>query len=209
MRLYLKEKNLDRVAGVALAGITPTFTFERKLEDSEQGTTGKTSIDLPIKEDGAYLVLVRSGDVFASSLALISSLKMEVQEYDNTVRVTVLEDSDGKLKPLSGVHVKASNGQSFLSDETDLRGTVTLEVNGGTGLTVVSRRGEDEYAFFRSSRSLPANRLIVPTSKMVDFSENIRSANMMVQQRAAQQLRGSFGRRSMNEMGVTAAQAKR
>ena len=208
MRLYLKEKNLDRVAGVNLAGITPTFTFERELEAVQTGTTGKTSFTLPIKEVGAYLVLARSNEVFASCLALVSPLTMEVQEYQGSVRVTVLEGKD--KKPVRGVHVKASNGYRFVSGETDLRGTATLAIDGGQQITVVSRRGKDEYAFYRSTkRAVRERRRTSAPAQAVQFDANLESANMMIQQKAAQQLRGYFGRRSFAEQGVRASAAKR
>ena len=146
MRLFLKEKNLDRIASVKLAGITPSCTFKRELPGILKGSTGKTTISLPFEETGAYLVLIRSGQVFASGLALITPLSIEVQESQNAVRATILEGKD-KI-PLRNVLVKASNGDEFENGMTDLRGAVTIEIERDDEITVVARRGTDEYAFF-------------------------------------------------------------
>ncbi|MBN1807422.1 MAG: hypothetical protein JW909_00010 [Planctomycetes bacterium] len=207
MRLYLKEKNLDRIAGVNLAGITPTFTFKRDLEKVPTGTTGKARIQLPIKETGAYLVLARSNDVFASGLALITPLKMEVQEYHGAVRVTIHEGP--KATPAEGVHVKASSGAGFVSAETDLRGTATINHQGYGAVTVVARRGKDEYAFHRSPSTAqpPAKPMGVRWLEQVNYDESINTANRAIQYGNAQQLRYNFRRRSLTEQGVMASDA--
>ena len=205
MRLFLKEKNLDRIAGVNLAGITPTFTFERELPKVTTGTTGKTRISLPIKEMGAYLVLARSGEVFASGLVLITPLKMEVQEYQGAVRVTVLESATAK--PAEKVHIKASSGYGFTSAETDLRGSATINISGGN-VTVVARRGKDEYVFFRTKAMVvPQKQRQVVSPQQIEYNQSILHDNQMLQQQGSGQLRSSFSRRAKDEQGVTAAEA--
>jgi hypothetical protein len=205
MRLFLKEKNLDRIAGVNLAGITPTFTFERELPKVTTGTTGKTRISLPIKEMGAYLVLARSGEVFASGLVLITPLKMEVQEYQGAVRVTVLESATAK--PAEKVHIKASTGYGFTSAETDLRGSATINVSGGS-VTVVARRGKDEYVFFRSkAMAVPQKQRQAVSPQQIEYNQSILYDNQMLQQQGSSQLRGNFNRRAKDEQGVRAAEA--
>jgi len=204
MRLYLKEKNLDRIAGVNLAGITPTFTFKASLDKITTGTTGKQHIELPIKEVGAYLVLARSGDVFASGLALVTPLKMEVQEYQGTARVTILEGD--VRKPSEGVYIKAASNGNFVSGETDLRGVATLNHGGYGQLTIVARRGKDEYAFYRSTSSVqPIRQVVVPQA--VEYDQSIINANRAIQMDNANQLKQNMSRRSEYDRGVKASQA--
>lgn len=203
MRLFLKERNLERIAGVNLAGITPTFTFTRRLPPVEPGITGKTRISLPIKEVGAYLVLAHAGDVFASGLVLVSPLKMEVQQYEGLARVT-LRDSK-PAGPAAGVRVTASNEQAFVSAETDLRGSASLALSGGRRITVIARRGKDEYAFYRSAVTLEEEkRAAARRQRAVQYDEGILGVNVMMQQEAAGKLRGAFERRAAGQQGVQA-----
>jgi tetratricopeptide (TPR) repeat protein len=207
MRLFLKEKNLDRIANVNLAGITPTCTFERSLPEVPRGTTGKTTIDLPFENTGAYLVLVRSKEAFASGLVLITPLSMEIQETQDAVRATILEGK--KMSPVRDVYVKASNGSDFKDDSTDLRGAATIEIEGGEGLTVVARRGKDEYAFFRSKTD--TGEIELPwfdVSEKVSYNSSILEDNEMVQQEVASNLQNNFRRRKKNERGLQANQIR-
>ena len=203
MRLFLKEKNLDRIAGVKLAGITPTCTFERKLPEVPTGTTGKATIDLPFEKMGAYLVLVRANEAFASGLALITPLTMEVQELQGAARATVLQGKE--KKPANNVFSKCSDGYNFTSGKTDLRGAVTLAAESGERITIVARRGKDEYAFFRSKAETTSDdKPYVDAFEQISYDQGIRQANEMVQQRVSQSLRAKFSRRSKSEQGLSA-----
>ena len=204
MRLFLKEKNLDRIAGVKLAGITPTCTFEREVPPSPSGTTAVARIELPFEKVGAYLVLVRAKEAFASGLALITPLTMEVQELQGAARATVLEGKDRKA--VSAVFTKCSDGYSFTSGKTDLRGAVTLAADSGERVTIVARRGKDEYAFFRSlETAVEDSKPCLDAFEEVSYDQGIRSANLMVQQRVASKLRSNFSRRSKKAMGLQAS----
>lgn len=206
MRLFLKERNLDRIAGVNLAGITPTTTFERELAPAPAGTTGTARLELPFEEVGAYLVLVRAQEAFASGLALVTPLHMETTRYPDGVRVTVLEGAD--RAPVRDVYVKVSDGGSFSSGRTDLRGALTLSASGDQ-LTVVSRRGGDEYAFHRAERRAAVEPMYVGGLDAVAYDQQILATNMAVQQQASATLRANFGRRGKADMGVKAAAVRK
>lgn len=202
MRLFLKERNLDRVAGVNLAGITPTSTFSLTLDPSPAGATGRTKVQLPFEALGAYLILARAGAAFASSLALVTPLTLEVQPLASATRVTVL-DGDAR-RPAEGVLVKASDGGSLADGRTDLRGCTTLSHGHGEA-TVVARRGADEYAFHRATPASAEDRLEAPDiGQQVAYDAEVQAANLMVQQQASQALRANFTRRSKKEMGLKA-----
>ena len=208
MRLFLKEKNLDRIAGVKLAGITPTCTFEREVPRIPSGTTGVARIELPFEKVGAYLVLVRASEAFASGLALITPLTMEVQELHGAARATVLEGKERKAA--ASVYTKCSDGYSFTSGKTDLRGAVTLAADSGERVTLVARRGEDEYAFYRSTKTnVDDSKLCLDAFEEVSYDQGIRSANLMVQQRVASKLRSNYKRRSKNAMGLQASMVRK
>ena len=62
MRLYLTRRNLDAIAGIDLAGITPLFETTVKLGDGEDFDDKARTIDLPLTKEGAYLVMVRGDE---------------------------------------------------------------------------------------------------------------------------------------------------
>ena len=101
-------------------------------------------------EEGAYLVLARSGNIYASGLLLITSLALDVQEEADAgrLRVNVRDSTSGDF--LAKVHVKAIGSESgrFVPGETDLRGVFIAD--GLRGKATAIARGEgDRYAFFR------------------------------------------------------------
>ena len=64
MRLYLTRRNLDAIAGIDLAGITPLVRDDdqarRRRGLRRQGPRASTC---PLKKEGAYLVMVRGDDL--------------------------------------------------------------------------------------------------------------------------------------------------
>ena len=121
------------------------------------------------------------------------------------VRVTIRDTKQDK--PAVGVRVTASTGYNFVSGKTDLRGSVSLNISGGR-LTVIARRGKDEYAFYRSAEKVVRKRAQAAGKQAVQYDENIFMYNRMMQQEASQQLRGRFSRRRLEEQGVQVQQAK-
>jgi len=100
MQLYLREKNLSNISEINLAGINPKYNLKDYQEVEKQ-------IQLPITDDGAYLVICRGDYLYTSGLILITPLKMEVQEYpeSKSVRVNISDKKSGNY--LDSVHVKA------------------------------------------------------------------------------------------------------
>ena len=152
MKLYLREKNLSHISKVNLAGIAPKHELSVDLKN-KQFSDQETTIELPMKKDGAYLVICRGDYLYASGLVLVTPVKMEVQEIDRdaTVRVNLSDRATGKL--LDGVHVKAigSNDEKFASGETEMRGVWTTAGVKGV-VTVIARDQEGRYAFYRGTR---------------------------------------------------------
>ena len=159
MKLYLKEKNLSQVTQARLTGIEPAISQTVPLGDGKDYIDKSREIDLPLTEEGAYLVICRGDNLFASGLILITPLEIEVQEgtVSGRVRVNVRDAVAGKYQPK--VHVKAvgSAAGRFISGETDLRGIFIADGLRGT-TTVIARDAENRYAFHRGTAWLGTPR---------------------------------------------------
>ncbi len=188
-RLYLTRRNLDRIAGIDLAGITPLVKTELDLGDDLRIDEATTEISLPIEEEGAYLVMVRGGALDASGIVLVSPLEIQVLEEPGAGRVRLTVRDVRTDRPASRVQVKVigSNDLEFRSGVTDLRGVYTAEGLNGV-VSAVARRGTDQYAFYRGEtpvgqdQSLPARGQQVeleaaPTPNEPALEQNLRMLN--------------------------------
>ena len=184
MKLYLREKNLSRITQVNLAGIEPQLVRTVVLGDGLDYVDKKSESELELEDEGAYLVICRGDDLFASGLVLITPLTIEVQEDAASGRVRVnLIDEIEQMRP-ANVHVKAvgSADGSFQSGETDLRGVFVADGVRGE-VTVIARDAESRYAFFRGDdwlgappdAAVPARAgSTIQRSKSVDYQNNLR-----------------------------------
>ena len=155
MRLYLTRRNLDAIAGIDLAGIKPFHSATIKLGDGRDFDDKVRAIDLPVKREGAYLVMVRGDDRYASGILLVSPLELHVLEEAESgrVRVTVRDARTKALVPKVQVKVIGSGNGAFFSGETDLRGVFVAEGVRGQ-VTAVARKGSNQYAFHRGTTSI-------------------------------------------------------
>jgi hypothetical protein len=161
MKLYLREKDLNKISQVHLAGIKPEQSATITLGDGKDYIDKEKDIDLRLlKEDktykdGAYLVICRGDDLFTSGLVLITPLDMEIQEDNVSGRVRVNVRDVGKNEYREGVHVKAigSAQTEFRSGKTDLRGLFIADNINGVA-TVIARENKDTYAFYRGKQWL-------------------------------------------------------
>lgn len=155
MKLYLREKNLSRVTRVNLAGIAPEAAVPLDVAAAAPWTEHKADVALPLKDEGAYLVIARGDDLFTSGLVLISALKLDVREdaAGGSVRVNVLNAADGKYVADAEVKAIASASTDIQSGQTDPRGI--YEATGLSGMaTVIVRQGENRFAFHRGTVEL-------------------------------------------------------
>jgi tetratricopeptide (TPR) repeat protein len=151
MKLYLREKSLSSITRVNLAGIAPEAGESFALGDGKDFAVKQKVLTLPVKEEGAYLAIVRGDNLFTSGLVLVSALKLEVKENSSgTVRVTVTDAAGGKA--VSDADVKALGSQSMVvqSGSTDPRGVFETGGIAGTA-TVIVKQGESRYAFHRGN----------------------------------------------------------
>lgn len=188
MKLYLREKDLSKITKVELAGIAPQLKLDVPLGSITDYADKTTKAKLALKEEGAYLVIARGDDLFASGLVLITPLQIEVQE-DTSGRLRVnLTDTVKGIRP-ANVHVKAvgSSDGRFKSGETDLRGVFVADGLNGKA-TVIAKAGDARYAFHRGEKFLGQRRLRRPAPRKapVDYDGYLRKQNRVMQEKSQQ-----------------------
>ena len=157
MRLYLTRRNLNQIADVDLAGITPLVEKTVELGSEADYEDKSQTIDLPLDKEGAYLVMIRGDELYASGIILVSTIESEVLEETlaGRARVVVRDARSQAAVPKAQVKVIGSDNAEFISGETDLRGVFTAEGLNGR-VSVVVRKGTAEYAFYRGTAPLGA-----------------------------------------------------
>jgi alpha-2-macroglobulin len=167
MQLYLTRRNLNGIAGIDLAGITPLVDKTVALGSGADYEDKQKRIDLPLDKEGAYLVMIRSENLHTSGIVLVSPLELETAEEDmqvtsgpggavatlGQVRVTVRNARTKEFLPKVDVKVIGSADPQFISGQTDLRGVFVAENAHGV-ITVLARNGSNQYAFYRGTRYL-------------------------------------------------------
>jgi tetratricopeptide (TPR) repeat protein len=156
MKLYLREKSLSNITRVNLAGIAPQAGEAFQLGEGKDYAEKKKELTLPVKDEGAYLAIVRGDNLFTSGLVLISPLKLEVKENQSgSVRVNVTDAASGKALADAEVKALGSANPAVQSGTTDPRGV--FEAGGITGTSaVIVKQGENRYAFHRGTLPLGA-----------------------------------------------------
>ena len=151
MKLYLREKSLSNITRVNLAGIAPQAGESFQLGEGKDYAGKKKELTLPVKDEGAYLAIVRGDNLFTSGLVLISPLKLEVKENEaGSVRVNVTDAATGKALADAEVKALGSNSQEVQEGTTDPRGVYEAGDISGTA-TVIVKQGENRYAFHRGT----------------------------------------------------------
>ncbi|QEG41940.1 tetratricopeptide repeat protein [Roseimaritima ulvae] len=155
MKFGLMQRNLDRITAINLAGIQPYHEEVVSLGDGNDFRDRTKPLTLPLNEEGAYLIVCRGENLYASGLALVSPLKLLVQEdaTSGRVRVSVKDATEDSF--VSDVHVKVigSANDKFVSENTDLRGLAIADDIRGTS-TVIAMHDSNRYAFYRGQTVL-------------------------------------------------------
>jgi tetratricopeptide (TPR) repeat protein len=157
MQLYLTRRNLNGIAGIDLAGITPLVEKAVTLGSGADYDDQSRSIELPLEKEGAYLAMIRGDNLYASGIVLVSPLSIEALEDPTAgrVRITVRDGRTKSLVPKVQVKLIGSDNPQFISGATDLRGVFVGEGIRGT-VTAVAKNGDLEYAFYRGTTYLGA-----------------------------------------------------
>jgi len=171
MKFSLLKRNLGGITGINLAGIRPYHEAAVELGDGKDYRDRTHKLPLPLKEEGAYLVVCRGEDLHASGLVLVTPLTVEIQEDAASGRVRTTVKDRAADRYLGDVHVKVigSNNSEFVSGETDLRGVFVADGIQGKS-TVIARAEGSRYAFFRGKTLLAmavpeARRQAAPEAK--------------------------------------------
>ncbi len=218
LKLYLREKSLSNITRVDLAGIAPQAGESFTLGDGKDYAVKAKELKLPVKEEGAYLAIVRGDNLFTSGLVLISPLKLEVKENPNgRVRATVTDAATGKALADAEVKALGSENQEVQSGTTDPRGVFEVGDIDGTS-TVIVKQGENRYAFHRGNMVLQSSsapqlpnsvgtsdpKAALPSPKVLEKGEylkNIDESNKALQK---QQIQKWEMKRRSNSKGVEA-----
>jgi hypothetical protein len=192
MKLYLREKNLSNITKVHLAGIEPESELTLQLGDGKDYRDREQVATLPIKDEGAYLVICRGDNLFTSGMILVTPLKLEIQETPSAgaLRVNVRDTANEGYR--ANVHVKAigSSDNEFQSGDTDLRGIFVAEGLNGTA-TVIARQ-DGRYAFYRGTAVLgttpqpnqepqQGKEILRQQLQQEDFLMNLKSGQEFIQ----------------------------
>jgi len=155
MKFSLLKRNLAGITQINLAGINPLFESTLKLGDGKDYRDRTQKLTLPVKEEGAYLLVCRGADLYASGLVLVSPLAVEVQEEAPSGEVRVTVKNVVKDQYVAEVHAKVigSRNGEFISGDTDLRGVFVAQGVQGTS-TVIAQADAGRYAFFRGKTEL-------------------------------------------------------
>ncbi len=107
MQLYLTRRNLNGIAGIDLAGVTPLVEKTVALGDGADYDDRSKSIDLPLANEGAYLTMIRGDNLYASGIVLVTPMEMEVLEEvaAGRVRITVRDARSKEFLPKVQVKV--------------------------------------------------------------------------------------------------------
>ena len=167
MKFSLLKRNLGGITQINLAGIRPSHEETVKLGDGKDYRDRKQNLTLNIKEEGAYLVVVRGESLHASGLVLISPLAVEVAEEGSAGRVRVTVKDVVADKYLSQVQAKVigSRNGEFVSGMSDLRGVFIADGIKGKS-TVIAQADDGRYAFFRGTSELGPPPEATPAAPM-------------------------------------------
>ncbi|MFT6108620.1 MAG: hypothetical protein ACJA2W_001532 [Planctomycetota bacterium] len=190
LTLALRERDLSRVTSVDLAGVTPTLEESVKLSRSVL-RAGEGEIEIKLDRPGAYLAMLRGGEVHRSALILATDLDLDVVlPGDGSVRAQVMLGSTDSFAEGAAVRILAESSDRVESLESDRRGMATAE--GMQGLVTVIARAtrspdgsaspEHHYAFYGSTRpaapEAPAESP-APVQTETNYLSNVLSQNLL------------------------------
>jgi tetratricopeptide (TPR) repeat protein len=234
MQLYLTRRNLNAIAGIDLAGITPLVEKTVTLGSGADYDVKSKAIELPLAKEGAYLTMIRGENLYASGIVLVTPLEMEVLEGDapavpasppttpvGRVRITVRDARTKEFLPKVQVKVIGSDNPQFISGETDLRGVFVAEGVRGV-VTAVSRKGDAQYAFYRGTNYVgtptqaagvagqvpPAPAAIAPTPEPINqaLDANLKQQNSANSTRQIERLQHRYNQPPENRKGAPAGE---
>jgi len=155
LKFGLLQRDLANITKINLAGIRPLHEAKVELGDGKDYADRTKKLELPLTDEGAYLVVCRGEDLHTSGLVLVTPLVVEVQEEQPSGRVRATVKNTVTDKYTSDVHVKVigTRNNKFKDGATDLRGVFVADGILGRS-TVIARAGDGQYAFHRGTLDL-------------------------------------------------------
>jgi hypothetical protein len=152
MKFGLLRRDLGGISRVNLAGVRPRHDEHVSLGDGLDYRDRTRKLTLPLKEEGAYLVVCRGDDLHASGLVILSPLSLAVHHdaESGEVRATVKNAVENRAE--RGAHIKiiGSRNTEFVSGSTDLRGIFVAQGIRGSA-TVIALVEPSRYALHRGA----------------------------------------------------------
>jgi uncharacterized protein YfaS (alpha-2-macroglobulin family)/tetratricopeptide (TPR) repeat protein len=163
---------LGDMSKVNLSGIRPLSQAAVTLAGSGDYADRVQKLALPLKKEGAYLVVCRGDDLYASGLLLISPLEIEqrVDASTGQVRVFVKDTITGRCSAEAQVRLlpRGANVQANVVGATDLRGVFTTASQPG-GATIVAMAGPGQYAYIAAPPASAAPQVNVAQTHFPDI----------------------------------------
>lgn len=155
LKFSLLRRSLGDMTNVRVAGIRPDYDSRVPLGDGRDYRDRTKKLPLLLKDEGAYVVVARADDLYASGLVLITPLTLDVQEdvVSGRVRATVRNVVTERYVAQAQVRVLGTRTGEFVAGETDLRGLFVADAVQGRSL-VIARLGAGQYAFHRGAVDL-------------------------------------------------------
>ncbi len=178
MKFGLLRRDLGGISRVNLAGVRPRYDEHVSLGDGLDYRDRTHKLTLPLKEEGAYLVVCRGDDLHASGLVILSPLSLAVHQDMGAgeVRATVKNTVENRYE--RDVHVKiiGSRNTDFASGSTDLRGIFTAQGIQGS-VTVIAYVEPSRYAMYRGAEDIalagPTAYIELPSTAVVSGGVSI------------------------------------
>lgn len=204
MKFGLLRRDLSDITNINLSGIRPHHQATLALGDGKDYRDRTHRLELPLKQEGAYLVVCRGANLHASGLVLLSPLELEIQEEtaSGRVRVTLRDAAAGHYA--ANVHVKVigSRNDDFVSGQSDLRGIFVADGIRGRSMVIAQASG-GRYAFHRGESELGPPPL--PAAEPADDAaaapaaagqdallENLKDVNTDIQMQQQKQLQDVY-----------------
>ena len=155
MKFSLLRRDLSDITNINLSGIRPYHQATVELGDGKDYRDRTTQLQLPLKDEGAYLVVCRAENQYASGMVLVTPLALEMQEQAESgrVRATVRNVVGQQYVPNAEVKVIGTRNDDFVSGKTDLRGIFVADGIQGRSM-VIAQAADGGYAFFRGQTEL-------------------------------------------------------
>ncbi|MEM7013849.1 MAG: hypothetical protein AAF585_20500, partial [Verrucomicrobiota bacterium] len=152
MRLYSRQEDL---ANMSLAGISPEAELSLELGEGADYEWKRRILQLPVEDEGAYLLVCRGDSSFASGMVLVTPLEFQVREESERGEMRVHLWDSVRQAYVADAEIKSFDSGSTLvqTGRTDPRGV--FHVSGVRGYaTVIVKHENSRYAFYRSTTPL-------------------------------------------------------